>query len=363
MALIGKLKDTFSPNMPPMISRAGNRFTLRDAAGNERPPVTQLDVVFVDGNKHMSKIYYENRKYDPNDPLPPDCFSDNGQAPSRFALKPQSESCHTCEFNKRGSAVSQRSGVAVKACTDNHKLAVLVVGDPQRMLYQFVITPGNIKPFENYVRALEGANYEAEDVVTRLTFDSKQMGVLIFEALQEADDEMKRFVTSLVGSPPGSAILPAVKFVVGETDEPIGALPAPKERPALTKAMENLDSAQFGPSNLVAQLEPNANNLKASGPTREQLEAQLKLQREKGKPKLVDPPPADTSGRTDPPKDVPAFLRKKDPPPSNSAFGMTSNAPPPPDEVGKLIDQQTNGQASPTLAARVTKAFGLPLRQ
>jgi hypothetical protein len=350
MGLLSKIKGNLGSGMPPMISRSGNTFTLRDAAGNERAPVHAIDVVFVDGNANVSRIYREDRNYDPKDPLPPDCFSDNGEAPSRFSLKPQHDNCHTCEWRKRGSATSKVDGKPISACSENQKLAVIVRGD-QPMMYQLLITPGNLKAFREYVRSVEGQKYEAEEVVTRISFVPKSMGLLAFEAIEEVDDDTKKLISGMAGSD-------QARFVTGETDEPIGALPKPAERPALTSETQQMLAQQ----NVAAQLEPK------TGPTREQLEAQLKAMREKEKapkPKLVEaaPPPADTQGRTDPPKDVPAFLRKRDAPPSNSAFGMTADAPPPPDEVGKLIDQQTNGQAAPTLAARVTKAFGLPLRQ
>ena len=177
MGLRDKIKPNLGAQVPPMISRAGNSFTLRDADGNESKPARTLDVVIVDGNGHVSKIWREDKTYNPDNPLPPDCYSDNGVAPSALALKPQSERCISCKWNERGSAVSKVSGSAIKACSDNQKLAVLVVRRPSARLYQLMVTPGNLKAFRQYVSQLEGHNYEVEEVVTRLEFVPKQTGV------------------------------------------------------------------------------------------------------------------------------------------------------------------------------------------
>lgn len=350
MGLKDKIKQNLGSGQPATISRAGNMFTLRDAAGNEKPSVHTLDVIFVDGNENVSKLYREDRNFDPNNPTPPDCYSDNSEAPSSFALKPQSDSCATCPQNRRGSATSKVDGKPIKACTDNQKLAVIVADDPSRMIFQLLITPGNLQGFRAYIKTLEGHKYDPEEVVTRLSFVPKSMGVIDFQPVGEVDDDTKLFVSQVAGTA-------QIKFVTGEDDQPIGALPAPQERKQIgTTRTEPVQD------NWNAQQEPAKRS-----PTREELEAELAKLRaakedkpKRTAPKLVEPEPS-TAAQAQPEAQIPAFLRR-DKPPSNGAFGMTSNAQPIPDEVSKLVAQHADAPKVSPLAERMSKAFGLPLR-
>src|SRR5216684_3248822 len=86
---------------PPYLSIEGQRFTLVDAAGEERPVTTNdehgqyLDIAIVDTNPIRSKIYW-GRPYGTMSQDPPLCFSDNGIAPSRNASVPQHPTCGEC---------------------------------------------------------------------------------------------------------------------------------------------------------------------------------------------------------------------------------------------------------------------------
>ncbi len=351
MGFKDKIKANLGVQQPPSISRNGNMFTLRDAAGNERPAVYTLDIIMVDGNANKSRIYREDKNYNPNDPLPPDCFSDNGEAPSQMALKPQSDSCHTCQWARRGSATSKVDGKPISACADNQKLAVIVADDPSRMVFQLLITPGNLSGFRAYMKTLEGHKYEPEEVVTRISFVPKSMGVLQFEPVSETDAETHEWIASVAGSQ-------QIKYITGEDDVPLGALPAPAARPQL--------QARPAPAPQHEEAEPAKRS-----PTREELEAELaKLRAAKedkparGRPKLVKEEEQPKQEVLPPEKpEIPAFLRRDPPkPPVNSAFGMTNNAAPIPDEVDKLVSGQANAAQAPGLADRLGKAFGLPLR-
>lgn len=367
MGFKDKIKGNLGSQQPPMISRDGNVFTLRDAAGNERPSVHTLDIVMIDGNANKSRIYRENRDYNKNDPTPPDCFSDNGEAPSMMALKPQSDSCHTCPWAKRGSATSKVDGKPISACADNQKLAVIVAGDPARMVFQLLITPGNLSGFRAYMKTLEGHKYEPEEVVTRLSFVPKSMGVLQFEPVSEVDEDTKVFIANVAGTQ-------QIKYVTGEDDQPIGSLPAPAPQRVLGARQQLAAQAprpEYAPVAAQPSPQPEPEAAASRQPTREELErelAKLRAAKEekpaKAKLKAVEA----QQGEVLPPEpkgqpDIPAFLRKAEPkPPANSAFGMTNAAAPIPDEVDKLVSQHANGAQAPGLADRLGKAFGLPLR-
>lgn len=337
MGLFNKIKENLGAAQPPSISIQGNKFTLRDAAGNERPPVDTLDVIFVDANANTSKVYRENRKYNPNDPTPPDCYSDNGIAPSSYALKPQSDRCVDCKWNARGSRISDVSGAAVKACDDQQKLALVVANDPQNILYRFVVTPGSLANFRAYSRTVNGHGYDLDNVVTRLSFVPKAVGVIAFDAEDRASDALLLVVQTMQDTP-------AAKFVTGEDDTPRG-LPKPEERVQIDTDYGRKLADETPPMDTQAGVR---HAQEQAGPTREQLEATLAAKRAaeapvKGRPKIVK---SEEIGD----RDVPAFLKRG---------GMVSNPPPPSEEVSRLIE----AQAGPNpLADRLNTAFKLPTR-
>ena len=90
--LIGAATGGINAGSPAHISIAGNRFTLVDDAGNEKPWQTlNLDVCVIDANPSVSKIFF-----DPSKPFvpggdnsnPPICWSDNGVGASAQAAQP-----------------------------------------------------------------------------------------------------------------------------------------------------------------------------------------------------------------------------------------------------------------------------------
>ena len=160
-------------DMPPRLSIAENKFTLIDAAGNTRlagqldPKLgLYLEVQFVDVNENVSKMYREEDNFDKDNPLPPTCWSDDGKTPSATVTKQQAPACLTCPKNERGSAISKQSGVAIKACRDQKQAAFLHNGG----LYQFVVTPGSMKTWKQYLRTLEGHGVDLIQVITRIHF-------------------------------------------------------------------------------------------------------------------------------------------------------------------------------------------------
>jgi len=219
---------------PPHLSIAGNRFTLIDPAGNEKP-FSQLDqqsgqlycdVIIADINENVSKIYYRD-KFDPSatDYKPPTCFSDNGVAPSQQAAEPQSPTCAACPHNAWGSKISEQSGKQVKSCNDLKKLAFVAPGEQMPFLMR--VPPATLKNFKTYAQTVAGHGADLCEVVTRLMFESQ--GVIKFAPVGWIDQPMAAFLTTLEQSK-------ATDALVGRNDipntRPIGAqqaaaLPAP----------------------------------------------------------------------------------------------------------------------------------------
>lgn len=170
----------------PHISITANRFTLVDAAGNEKPIQTlYLDVCVVDANRHPSKIFYDPRvPYDPNNSSPPLCFSDNGVGASARAQQPQNTSCAVCQWNAWGSAVSRLTGAQTKACNDVKKIAVVVPGET--LPFMLRIPPASLKNWAAYCTTVASHNVDLPDILTRLEFESQ--GVLKFSPVGYVDE-------------------------------------------------------------------------------------------------------------------------------------------------------------------------------
>lgn len=185
----------------PFISIEGQKFTLVDVAGNKWQPPTMgpifpgdpkspmgvyIDVVVMDTNKNMSKTYYE-KDYNPNETnfKPPECWSDNGIAPSVSANSPQAARCDLCPKNKWGSKINNL-GNEVKACDDVKKLAVYYNGIAQLFLLR--IKGSSHKNWTAYVEWLgrhqvpgQNRRLDVVDVVTRIYFDPEYpIGILKF---------------------------------------------------------------------------------------------------------------------------------------------------------------------------------------
>lgn len=162
----------------PYVSIEGNRFALVDAAGNHQPIQTlYIDLCIVDLNDHLSKMYYD-QPWDPNNPAPPACFSDNGLAPSTQASSPQSLTCAGCPKNVWGSKVSAQ-GSEIKACRDEQKTAAIVPGMPNN-IFRLTIPPNSLKPWRGYLAKFGSAGFDIQDVVTRVTFQAGVNGTLEF---------------------------------------------------------------------------------------------------------------------------------------------------------------------------------------
>lgn len=194
---------------PPRISIAANKFTLIDAAGHERPytkllrnpdgtpvrdqmgnvfrqPSDELEIVIIDANEHVSKVFYAGA-YSPGSNDAPTCWSDNGVGPSVSASTPQNSVCSTCPHNAWGSAISNVSQKQTKACSDSKKIAAIVVDDESGLAYQLRIPPASLKNFKAMIQVVTSSslgprNADPSDVVCKVTFDGQ--GILVFTAVR-----------------------------------------------------------------------------------------------------------------------------------------------------------------------------------
>lgn len=143
------------------------KFKLPD--GTQTPgPFDAIIIDFVSGN-----FFYEGA-YDPNNIVPPACFSlspqPSGMVPSDSSPLRQADKCDTCPMNQFGS---DGNG---KACKNSRMLALLPPdGDIDTPLAILKVSPTALKAYDSYVASVARAtNRPPYGVITEITFDDSR---------------------------------------------------------------------------------------------------------------------------------------------------------------------------------------------
>jgi len=211
----------------------GPIFVQRDQAGNEiavqgSPVGIYLDAVLVDVNHNMSKVYYANPYSGTAQQfMPPDCWSDNGVAPSVGAKNPQSETCQLCKWNEWGSKVNAL-GNKVRACDDVKKLAWLVPALGVNTAFLLRLKGSSHRNWSSYIekvskQSLGTRALDPTDIVTRIYFEPGQIGILNFHWVKLIDAQTAAFEDEIWKAR-------STDQLVGRNDRPrTAALPAPAQ--------------------------------------------------------------------------------------------------------------------------------------
>ncbi len=291
----------------PYVSIAGGRFTLIDAAGGKvQVPKLELDTVIIDLNPHKSKVFFgEKNTYDPSNPSPPICWSDNGVAPSVSASQPQNPTCNGCRWDAWGSRISQL-GSAVKACADQQKIAVFVPEYSPQGLWLLRIPPGSFSNFKNYMLRFQQSSMMPYYVWTRVGFEPGAVGTLTFTSPGYINE----------------AVTPTVEKMVTShaADHMIGLLDKPREGAVPTAIGPFAQPAAAPPSSAVP-LESPVQTAAAPSPT--------EAPRKRGpRRQIAASPPASSEQAPFRPTAAPG----------NSQFGIQTDAPQPPEGLQEALD-------------------------
>ena len=216
--------------MPAYISIRGAKWHLVGADGEEAQ-VNQLhlDVIVLGGNEHVSKSYYSG-PYDPaqGGGSPPDCFSDNGVAPSSQAMTPQHATCAGCAHAAWGSKITP-TGSHVKACSDSKKLAVVLAADTPILVngaasvakayaevYLLRVPAASMRNWRDYAKDIRGRGVPIIGVVARMTFDPQaSYPALLFQAVGFVPNESVFQQLMTLKDQPGTA------EAIGANDRPL----------------------------------------------------------------------------------------------------------------------------------------------
>ena len=262
----------------PRISQGGGKFhivegdskTLITDPNNPELPAMQLEVVVVGFNPAVSKTYYAG-DWEPGDAEEPDCSSDNGVVPDSGVPAPQCTNCAACPQNVWGSKISKHNGKQIKACSDNKRLVIVRADDVAgSKAISLTITPGALKEWAEYVRALDGKGIEVSTVVTKVQFDPTvtfpklvfKFGRYLTEAevaqvrVREAGDDVRLIAAPKSSAPAGPATVPVSAPVAQPAAAQAVAQPATVSAPTVQAPAPTAADWKAGvPDNIVAAVE------------------------------------------------------------------------------------------------------------
>lgn len=153
------------------------RISTRDGLFSvpDKGELDTLNVILINA-AGISRAYYEG-VYDPANPAPPTCWSDDTQRPATEVPehRRQARRCLDCTQNIRGS--DDGGG---RACRFSQRLAV-VFEDDLGKVYQLQVSAmsifgqgrGGATPLQAYVKFLTGRSTRAVDVITQIYFDAQ----------------------------------------------------------------------------------------------------------------------------------------------------------------------------------------------
>ena len=308
---------------PNRISIRASRFHLVDSEGVETDSTENngvaLDVIVVDANATISKLYYEGA-YNPQatEPVAPTCFSDNGIGPSDRSATPQSSTCALCPHGVWGSKVTPQ-GSKVKACADIKKIAVVLASNPTGVVYGLNIPAASLKGWGLIVGELEQRGVDIGALVIRFEFDTTaSYPKLKVRPLAWLSESQAQAVAPLVGSE-------ETQTIVGATDKPIAALPGasgqqyraePVEQPQVVRPVGQAPTPPLPdmPAHTQAAL---AEGAKRTRRTKAEMEAARAQQPQQQAAAPAPQPDA---------LDIPGFLDKRTPPPAAAPVVQPASA-------------------------------------
>lgn len=229
----------------PVVSIKGKVFTMRRGGEKtmlmdpDRPeaPAPYIDVVILNSNPGLAKIFYEGSYTEGSDDKPT-CYSNDGVSPAKDSENPQANKCATCAHNQWGSRITE-DGKKAKECQDSKRLAIATptaVGDA--MLLR--VPAASLKSLGQYIKLLEARgvdNYQA--VVTRIGFDySVAHPALTFKPVGFVDEDTFADVVEAVQSEVVGQIIGTVEIPRDDDDNGEQFVEPPKARKAAQPAAE-----------------------------------------------------------------------------------------------------------------------------
>lgn len=167
-AELANVRKTVGAPAGRSISVKGKVFSLPDGTTNQGP----LTCVILD---HRNFNRYYTKRYDPNNPAPPDCYAiaksldELSPHNHEHVSEPQSDSCADCPLNQWGSDPNGGRG---KACRNTVRLAVAAAdATPQSEPMTLNVSPTGLTSWTSFVNNLETVGKLPVQAIATVSFD------------------------------------------------------------------------------------------------------------------------------------------------------------------------------------------------
>lgn len=217
----------------PIISYKGKVWSVRKSGDTEMyldgngDPMPSIEVVLVQANATLSKIYYASQYVEGSNDSP-DCFSNDGVKPDPSVQDPVNNLCANCPKNAWGSRITD-AGKKARACNDARRMAVVFANDLyengtdcQKLLLR--VPPASLNPLKDYAEKVLGAKgIPFFGIVTRIGFDPQSAHPqFTFKPARFVNDDEAEAIAQLRGSED-------IKRILAEAQEFPVAAPADEE--------------------------------------------------------------------------------------------------------------------------------------
>ena len=149
------------------VSLKGGRITLSHD-GEDRELGTWAELIICDAAPGLTKMFFSQPYKETEETVLPDCWSEDGIAPSPTIQGPIASKCGGCPKNLWGSKITP-NGKKAKACTDYKKVVVMEPG--VALFYELRVPPGSLHEWSEYVKKASQKKVGLNQVVTRMTYD------------------------------------------------------------------------------------------------------------------------------------------------------------------------------------------------
>lgn len=212
----------------PTLSIKGMKFTItKDGVkkvvtkpDDEDEVAQSLGLVFLRANMNAKTFYAAKYSESDSAGARPDCYSQDGVAPSANSLNPQSKKCAICPQNQWGSRTDDNGNAKEgKSCQDNARIAVSAPDKLDPMLLR--VPPASLKPLREMLKIVAARKVPYNAVVIKVGFDREAPSPkLTFKPVGLVDDAGYAGVREMYDDE-------LVRGIVGLDDFGMEALPTP----------------------------------------------------------------------------------------------------------------------------------------
>jgi hypothetical protein len=225
-----------------------NGIFRKEIGGKEMGKVKgDLNVIIVNSSPKVGRIFYAAQWTPDAKPVPPDCFSNDGNVPDAGSANKQADRCDSCPQNIKGSGMGNS-----KACRYSRRIAVLLEDDFGTALegevYQMNLASKSLfgespsateHVFESYVKYLGNNGKSLDWYITKLSFnENNDNQSILFSAVEHIKRHHYDVITKVGNTPEVQKLVTmtpfqaqtdgAAKLEAPKAEAPKSVAPAPK---------------------------------------------------------------------------------------------------------------------------------------